>query len=40
MKREDGTWRIDDFADKEFGTGFKQAMQEYIANETAEAKKK
>ncbi len=40
MKLENGTWRIDDFADKEFGTGFKQAMQEYIANETAEAKKK
>lgn len=40
MKLENGTWRIDDFVDKEFGTGFKQAMQEYIANETAEAKKK
>ena len=30
MKREDGTWRIDDFVDMEFGTGFKKDMQDYI----------
>ncbi len=30
MKRENGTWRIDDFVDKESGTGFKQDMQDYI----------
>ena len=30
MKRENGTWRIDDFVDKERGTGFKQDMQDYI----------
>ena len=30
MKREDGTWRIDDFVDMGFGTGFKKDMQDYI----------
>lgn len=40
MKLEDGTWRIDDFAVLETGAGLKEEMKEYIANETAEAKKK
>ena len=40
MKLEDGTWRIDDFVDLETGVGLKEDMKEYIANETAEAKKK
>ena len=40
MKLEDGTWRIDDFVDFETGVGLKDDMKEYIANETAEAKKK
>ena len=40
MKLEDGTWRIDDFVDLETGVGLKDDMKEYIANETAEAKKK
>ena len=40
MKLEDGTWRIDDFVDLETGAGLKEDMKKYIANETAEAKKK
>ena len=40
MKLEDGTWRIDDFVDLDTGAGLKEDMKKYIANETAEAKKK
>ena len=40
MKLEDGTWRIADFVDLETGAGLKEDMKNYIANETAEAKKK